>query len=141
MTRGQCYINEPYRMQTITYLHSHMEPTDTLFAGETRHDRIFASDMIAYFALDKLPASKWAHFDPWLQSRSDIQQQMIAELQQKRPGYITLTAEYDSFGGPGIRISSGIFLLDSFLHQQYTPVQMFGPITILRRNDLAAETR
>jgi hypothetical protein len=75
--------------------------------------------------------------DPHLQNRTDIQQQMISELQAKRPPYIVLTSEYEVFHESNdSSISSGVVLLDDFIRQQYKPIEQFGGLTILERDPL-----
>ncbi len=72
-TRGLCFLPEDYRIQAIEFIQSHTRPDQTLFVGVTRHDKIVANDNLTYFATHRLPATRWSHFDPDLQTSAEIQ--------------------------------------------------------------------
>ncbi len=134
ITRGFCYLLDDDHIQTVEFLTAHTRPGDFLFVGVDHHDRIFANDMITYFAVQRLPAVKWAEFDPFLQNRADIQQETIAELEQHRPPYITLDSEFDKVREPnGSSVSTGVHLLDDYIAAHYKPVQQYGELSILER--------
>jgi hypothetical protein len=136
-TSHVCYLVSPDHMHAIEFLDGRICPGETLYVGLKHHDRIFMNDNATYFLLDRLPATKWSHMDPHLQNRVDIQQQMISELEAKKPPYIVLTSEYEVFHEPNdSSVSSGVVLLDDFIRQRYKPVKQFGGLTILERNPL-----
>jgi hypothetical protein len=85
ITSGFCFLPEDYRLQTIEFLAGHTSPGQTIYVGLAKHDRVFAIDDLTYFATQRLPATKWSHFDPDLQSRYDIQTEIVHELEVHRP--------------------------------------------------------
>jgi hypothetical protein len=96
--------------------------------------RIVANDNIIYFATQRLPATHWSHLDPDLETRYDIQTQMIHQLERNRPPYIVLDAEFDSVREPNDSgRSSGVMLLDDCLHEEYRLIETFGILSIWQR--------
>jgi hypothetical protein len=137
-TRGLCFLPEDDRIQTIEFIDSHTRPDQTLFLGVPKHDRVFANDMLTYFASQRLPATMWAHFDPDLQSRYDIQVQMVHDLEINRPPYVVLDSEYDLIHEPNDSSkSSGVTVLDEYLHKNYRHTETFGDMAIWQRTPSA----
>jgi 4-amino-4-deoxy-L-arabinose transferase-like glycosyltransferase len=134
ITRGFCFLMDDDRIETVRYLDAHTQPGDSLYVGLDHHDRIIANDMLTYFAAQRLPAVKWAEFDPFLENRADIQQEMIGELEQHKPPYAVLDSEFDNVREPnGSSVSTGVHLLDDYIAAHYKRVQQYGPLTIVQR--------
>jgi hypothetical protein len=134
LTKGVCFLPEDERIQTIEFIDSHTRPDEKLYVGLTKHDVVFVNDNILYFATQRLPATKWSHFDPFLQNRYDIQAQMVQELEANAPPYVVLDSEWDSVREPNeSALSSGVTLLDDYLHQHYQYRKSFGYLSIWDR--------
>lgn len=134
ITRGLCFLMEEDHIRAVRYLDAHTLPSDYIYVGLDHHDRIFANDMILYFAAQRLPAVKWTEFDPYLQNRADIQREMISTLEQHKPPYIVLSSEFDTMREPnGSSVSTGVHLLDDYIATHYEEVQQYNRLTILRR--------
>lgn len=134
VTSGFCFLPEDYRVQTIEFIAEHTKPGQLIYVGLAKHDRIFANDDLTYFATQRLPATKWSHFDPDLQSRYDIQTEIVHELEAKRPEYVVLDAEFEQLQEPNDSSkSSGVTLLDDYLQSKYQPAQTFGLMSVWRR--------
>jgi hypothetical protein len=137
-TRGLCFLPEDDRIQTIEFIDSHTRPDQTLFLGVPRHDKIFVNDMLTYFASQRLPATMWSHFDPDLQSRYDIQLQMVHEIEINAPPYVVLDSEFDLVHEPNDSSkSSGVTLLDEYLRKNYRHIETFGNMAIWQRRSTA----
>ena len=105
-----------------------------MYVGLPQHDRIFESDNITYFATWRLPATKWSHFDPYLQNSVETQQAMIADLERNKPPYVVLDSEFDSMIEPnGSSVHSGVHLLNAYIAGKYLPVKTFGEMSVLAR--------
>lgn len=131
LTIGFCFLVDYGRIQTIEFIETHTRPDQKLFVGLTRHDRTIGNDNLIYFATQRLPATRWSHFDPGLQSSYPIQENMIGDLKAASPPYIVLDSEFDSLREPNdSSISSGVTLLDDFIHSKYRYVQSFGEMSI-----------
>jgi hypothetical protein len=133
-TRGLCFLPEDDRIQTVEFIDSHTRPDQKIFVGVTHHDRIFINDNLIYFASHRLPATRWSHFDPDLQNRFDIQVQIVQELEVNTPPYVVLDSEFDQVHEPNDSSrSSGVTLLDEYLHKNYQYTQTFGRMSIWQR--------
>lgn len=131
LTKGFCFLVDYGRLQTIEFIETHTRPGQRLFVGLSRHDRTIGNDNLIYFAAQRLPATQWSHFDPGLQNSYPVQAEMVGELRAASPPYIVLDSEFDSIYEPNdSSISSGVTLLDDFIHSQYRYVQSFGEMSI-----------
>jgi hypothetical protein len=136
LTSGFCFVPEQQRRQVIGFIDSHTRPDQKLYVGVTKHDRIFANDNIIYFGAQRLPATKWSHFDPGLQNSYEIQVEMVHELEINAPPYIVLDSEFEHVREPNESSrSSGITLLDEYIHKMYQPAQSFGGMSIWQRTN------
>ena len=135
VTHGLCFLMDDDHIQTVEFLLQHTKPGDTLYVGLPQHDRVFESDNITYFATWRLPATKWSHFDPYLQNSVETQQAMIADLERNQPPYVVLDSEFDSMiEANGSSVHSGVHLLDDYVARQYRPVERFGEMAVLARS-------
>lgn len=135
LTRGLCFVPDPDHIRTIEFLQAHTAPGDELYVGLPHHDRILINDSLTYFATQRMPATKWYHFDPDLQNTVLIQQQMIQDMEKNRPPYIALDSEFAQLHEPNDSSrSSGVFLLDDYIRQHYRLVQTFGEMFIWQRS-------
>jgi hypothetical protein len=134
LTEGYCFLPETDRMRAIEFIRSHTRPGQPLYAGLSHHDRVVANDNLIYFATQRLPATHWSHFDPDLQNRLDIQTRMVDELEQKAPPYVVLDSEFELSREPNDSAkSSGVTLLDDYIHDKYQPSESFGTMSIWQR--------
>jgi hypothetical protein len=100
----------------------------------TRHDKIFAADNITYFATQRLPATRWSELDPDLESRYDVQTQMVDEFERNVPPYIVLDSEFAEEDEPNDSSrSSGVTLLDDYIRDKYQQVASFGLMSVWQR--------
>lgn len=143
LTKGICFLPDYDRIRTIEFITNHVNADQKLFVGLTRHDTIYENDNLIYFATQRLPVTHWSHFDPGLQNRLDIQEEMIRELSLTVPEYIVRDSEFDSVHEPNDSAkSSGVMLFDDYLRLNYQPIQDFGIMSVWqRRNPLGKEQR
>ena len=122
------------RAAVIQFVVEHVPKDERLFAGTARHDKIFVNDNLIYFAAQRLPATHWHHYDPGLQTRADIQADMVAELERQAVRTIVLTSEWDNVMEPNASaFSSGVTILDDYIRLHYEKVEQYGPISVLAR--------
>lgn len=134
LTRGLCFLPDDDHIRVIEFINSHTMPDQRLFVGASRHDRIFANDNLIYFATQRLPATKWSHFDPDLTNRYDIQVEMVRDLETTRPPYIVLDSEYEQALEPNDSSkSSGVLLLDEYIHSRYRHLETLGEMSVWQR--------
>lgn len=126
---------EQFRQQAIDFIISRTKPNSRIFLGLHRHDIVFANDVSAYFQTNRLPATKWHQFDPGLQNSSNIQQDIINDLQKNKPVYVWLDSSWSARHEPNeSSLSSGVYLLDGYIKQNYHMIKSFEKIEILERN-------
>jgi hypothetical protein len=133
LERIACFEMSQATVETAQYVQQHTGPDDPVFVGLNRHDKIFINDMTLYFAMNRVPATKWYQFDPGLQTSAPIQREIIGELQRVRPKLVVLEEIWKNMNEPNeSSVSSGVTLLDDYIRQSYEPVATFGVHTILR---------
>jgi hypothetical protein len=141
LTRGLCFLPEIDRARTIEFIESHTRPDQRLYVGLTRHDKIFAADNITYFATQRLPATRWSELDPDLESRYDVQAQMVDEFERNVPPYIVLDSEFAQENEPNDSSrSSGVTLLDDYIRDKYQQVANFGLMSVWQRRYIPGGT-
>jgi hypothetical protein len=142
LTEGYCFLPEEDRIHAIEFIASHTQPGQPLYSGLKHHDRVYANDNLIYFATQRLPVTRWSHFDPDLQNHYDIQTQMIQEMERNPPPYIVIDSEFDLMREPnGSGRSSGVKLLDTYINDHYQPSETFGVMSIWGRDNLAGNSR
>jgi hypothetical protein len=133
-TAGFCFNPGTDRIRAVDYILSRTTPDQRLFEGVSRHDKIFANDNALYFDAQRLPATKWSQFDPGLQNSVEVQSQIIDEFDRTRPPLIVLDSELDEVNEPNASSrSTGVMLLDDYIHAQYRKVETYGILTIWQR--------
>jgi hypothetical protein len=138
MSRGVCIIPMDDTIRTAEFIDAHTTPAQPLFVGAGRHDRIFINNMMLYFATQRLPVTHWAEFDTLLQNSASIQKQMIQELNTNPPPYIILDAAFDESHEPNESSkSTGVTLLDDYIHTHYRKVEAFDLQSIWQRIPIA----
>jgi hypothetical protein len=122
------------RRAAIKYVRERTAPGSRTFVGVGRHDKIFMNDVAAYFLMDRLPVTKWHHFDPGLQTSASIQHKIIAELEASPPSYVWIESTWDNIQEPNeSALASGVTFLDDYIRSHYASVQRFGEIDIRAR--------
>jgi hypothetical protein len=133
---GVCFLVDPDHAKLISYISEHTSRGERIFIGLTRHDRLVANDLLTYFVSDRLPATRWSHFDPDLQTRADIQSEMVQELDRQATRYVVLEGQYDSQiqASNDSSKSSGVTMLDDYIRRNYHQVETFGSLSVWLRN-------
>jgi hypothetical protein len=131
-------IGKDYRA-VADYLRQHADRGSKILVGLGRHDKIFVNPQILYFEAGLLPGTHWHHFDPGLQTRADIQRDMIADMQRQDVAWVVRDASFDAIREPnGSARSSGVFLLDRYLEREYRMVEQSGDVSIWLRREMPA---
>jgi hypothetical protein len=131
-------LSTPYT-KVAYYIHRHSHSDEKILIGVDRHDRIFVNPVALYFAANRRPATHWAIYDPGVQTRADIQQDMVQELMHSNIRYIVRDASFDSVSEPNESAeSSGVYLLDAYIDEHYRLVGESGAVQVWLRRDVAA---
>jgi hypothetical protein len=105
-----------------------------LFVGTGAHDRILVGNVAAYFIVPKQPATKWHESHPGIQTRADIQREVIDELRDAESLVVLVDRRWDGEREPNRSAeSSGNTELDRFLAESFHLVKEFGTIAVYTR--------
>ena len=130
---------EPRYAITAWYLARHSAPSDKVLVGLGQTDRIMINPMFLNYAANRLPGTHWSQFDPGLQNRLDIQQQMVAELKTSDVRWVVRDTSFDTVTEPnGSSWHSGVHLLDSYIDSHYRPIGRSEGVSVWLRKDMAA---
>jgi hypothetical protein len=125
----------PEYARVATYLSAHTKPDERILIALNRHDKVFVNPVGLYFATGRLPGTHWHHFDPGIQTRADIQMQILNDLQRNKVRWVVRDASFETANEPnGSALSSGVILLDQFLDENYRSVASSGSVTIWLAN-------
>ena len=128
------FIVENDRNAAIHFIIQNTIPDERIFIGLTRHDKVFVNDVSSYFNTNRLPATKWHHFDPGLQSSREIQSEITVDLERYKPRYIWLESSWDKANEPNESAnSSGVIILDEYIRNKYVLAQNFGQRSVWQR--------
>jgi hypothetical protein len=134
LTIGFCFLSETDRVRVIEYISSHTTPDQFIYVGLRQHTKIFANDNLIYFATQRLPATRWSELDPDLESRYDVQTEMVHEFETKPVPFIVLDSEFESINEPNDSSkSSGVTLLDDYIRSKYDQVESFGVMSVWKK--------
>ncbi|RYG63284.1 hypothetical protein EON77_21125 [bacterium] len=121
------------------FLNAVVPPGEPTFIGLRYHDRIFINAVALYYTADRLPATHWHQFDPGQQTREDVQQAVIADLERSGVRYIVRDASYEEVREPNeSQYSSGVHVLDEYLDSHFKPVMGAGPVEVWIARDAVA---
>ena len=110
---------------------------EKIFVGHSRHDMIFANDVMFYFLSERDSATKYHELHPGLATTRSIQDEIIRELIKQNVNYIVLWNNPEKVMEPNKSSeSSGITDLDDFIQSRYQIMANFGPYAILRKHPL-----
>jgi hypothetical protein len=132
--RARCFLIPDAERQAAQFVLSNTTPGQPIFIAIGQNDKTYASNNAFYFLTGRQPASKWYTFEPGLQSSEVIQNDIVAELEEKRAPIIVVDTEFDNIVEPNDSAKhSGVHILDDYIHQHYAPVAEMDPYTILQR--------
>lgn len=128
------FLFEDAWIDAAAYIAARTAPDERVHAGTGRHDKIFANNMTLYPLTGRLPASRWHHYDPGVQTTERVQRAMVADLERQSVRYVLSDATFDGSTEPNeSALSSGITLFDTYLADTFRPVATFGRFTVLER--------
>ncbi len=130
--RLRCLQLEPDTAAVAAYLLQHGASVEHVYVGLGRHDKIFAANLTLAFAAEVVTPTRWHDLHPGIQTRADVQAQMIRELSARPLAYVVLESEWDDVAEPNDSArSSGVTALDNYLVAHFTPVFRAGSLTVL----------
>ena len=115
------------RRKLLGWLRQNTGYDERLFVGEASHASVYANEASLYFLAERLPATRYAQFDPAIITREKTQARIIAELESRRTRVVVLSSRTSPDD------SAGSTRLDTYLAQAFRPVATFGPFVVRLR--------
>ena len=134
LPRLRCVTTDQNYIQAARFITGNTSEEDRIYVGVTRHDRIFINAVAFYFMTGRQSVTKWHELHPGVQTRARIQREMIAEIKAEAPPFVILDERWEHMKEPNAsRHSSGVTLLDEFIHDEFQEVRRYGTVRILAR--------
>jgi len=134
--RLRCLQLEPDASAVAAYLLQHGASGQRVYVGLGRHDKIFAANLALTFAAAVDAPTRWHDLHPGVQTRDDVQAEMVRELSAQPLAYVVLDSEWDDVSEPNASArSSGVTVLDDYLAAHFVPVFRAGSLTVLQPRD------
>ncbi|AEG50393.1 hypothetical protein Sphch_2752 [Sphingobium chlorophenolicum L-1] len=121
------------------YIRRFTEQNEKIFVGLDRHDKIFVNSVYLYFSSERNPGTHWHQFDPGIQTRSDIQSNIVNDIRKNRVRWVIRDGNFENVHEPNKSSqSSGVHILDHYLAGRYHRVARFGALEIWLINEATA---
>ena len=133
LPRASCVPIGKDQERAAEYLRTHSQPGEPIFVGTSRHDRIFANDLLIYFLAERPSATRYAELHPGLATTLPVQQAIAEELAAKNVQWVALMKAFDAREPNASSTSSGVTYLDDYIRDHYQPETTFGSYQILRK--------
>lgn len=134
VARAQGAPVDPNQLRAIQFIRQATTPTDTIYSGVGRHDRIFVNDVMFYFLVERHSATRYHELHPRQATTLPVQEEIVADLERNRTRYIVLTDMFNEVCEPNASCeSAGVTLLDDYIRYHYSTVARYGPYRVLSR--------
>lgn len=131
---GGCVPLDPDQVAAVDYVRARAAPGERIFVGNSRSDKIFITDVLFYFLAERQSATRYHDLAPGVATTAPIQREIVAELESHQVRYVVLVSRFDGVNEPNASAtSSGVRILDDYIHTTFVPEQTFGGYTVLRR--------
>jgi hypothetical protein len=128
---GSFSLRDPWRLAAANYIVSHTGETDKIVSATGRHDKLHINDASIYFVTQRMPAIRWQHYDPGVQTTFQVQQSIIAQIKANTVPLVMIDSSWDSVREPNrSSLSSDVGLLDVYLADNFDVIESFGNIRI-----------
>jgi hypothetical protein len=104
-----------------------------VFVAAQRHDKIFVNDVSLYFLADRPVATRYHELHPGVATTAPVQQAIIDELTAAAPPWLFVVAYPESREPNDSARSSGVTMLDEYIHAHYRAVEQYGIYELWQR--------
>jgi hypothetical protein len=125
-TRGIAELNSDWaeaRRALVRLVERLSGPDDAVYFGMAKHDRVLVNEADLYFLAQRRPGTRYVQFDPNVVTRKDVQQEMIAQLEQRNVSVVVLSPCCVWDEGPQQELLPGSHLLDMYILRNYAEVE------------------
>lgn len=118
---------DPSQYKAALYIKNKTMENDKILSAPGRHDKIFVNNVLLYFITQRMPATRWHHYDPGIQTTEKIQREIINELENNKVSLIIRDSSWDHFKEPNKSAeSSNVFILDKYISNKFHKELSFG---------------
>ena len=129
-----CVSLSPDQEHTAYFIQAFTQPSDPIFVGNQKHDRIFVNDIGLYYLAGRPSATRYHELYPGVATTLPIQQEIVSELKARDVQWIVLVKMWDSNEPNGSALSSGVTYLDDYLRSNYLQFAEYGIYKIYRKS-------
>ena len=124
----------PDQAAAIRYIQENVPKHEAIFVGNDRHDKILLNDVIFYFFAERRSAVTHHELSPGVVTTAEVQKFMISELNEAQVNYIALYTGGSNSREPNLSsVSSGVFLLDNYIEENFETVESWGQYIVKKR--------
>ncbi len=144
---GTGVIRVPHRAaaiyrELVAFVRANTNAGEAIYCGVARHDAVIGNAEELYFLCDRPSATRYAELHPGIADRSDVQREMIADLERENtrcailwnPHWSDDSLDRVKLARSRISPSFGSELLDDYLREHFSDVKQAGDFTILWRD-------
>lgn len=128
-----CMKADESQMQVVEFVNKNFNPTEPVFIGNTRHDKIFVNDASMYFLLGRAIPVKWNEMHPGVVTTRDVQQAIIKQLDERKVNVVVIANMPEPQEKNASAVSSGVHVLDDYIKNNYKPVFSNNRYQVLER--------
>jgi hypothetical protein len=121
-----------WRRDVLAFIATNTRPGEPIFVGNNQHLRANFNDLTLYYLAQRPGATRYLQFDPGQVTRAEVQQEMIAQLEARRPT-VAVLLEGGYSPEPNESIHPGSSLLDEYVASHYEVVDSSGVYRMMLR--------
>jgi hypothetical protein len=133
LQKANCVAVDQNQAKAVQYIQAHTRPTDAIFVGNQKHDRLFVNDVGFYYLADRPSVTRYDELHPGVATTLPVQTEIAGELESARTKWVVLVNIWDSNEPNGSAVSSGVHFLDDYLRAHFQFVDVFGIYQVFER--------
>jgi hypothetical protein len=119
----------PYE-ELIEFVRNAVPPPERIFVGSTRHDRLYFNDVIFYFLSERESATGYHELHPGSATTEAVQSRIVRDLADVDTIVLaSILSQEKNLSA----LSSGVTLLDDYIHRSYRVVYREAGYQVLQR--------
>ena len=131
--RAGCAVLAEDEAKAVDYIQAVTTPSDAIYVGNQKHDRIFVNDAGFYFLAGRPAGTRYDELHPGVATTLPVQTEIAAQLEARRVEWAVLVKIWESTEPNGSAVSSGVTYLDDYLHAHFAFVAEFGNYQVWQR--------
>jgi Dolichyl-phosphate-mannose-protein mannosyltransferase len=132
--RASTAIVNPNMAAAVLFILQNTQPNERIFVGNTFHDKIFVNEPMFYFLAERHSATRYHELHPGVATTAPVQQEIVNDLEKYHVNYMVLSSQFEQAHEPNeSSISSGVYILDDYIHSRFQPMMQYGPYMIWKR--------